>query len=301
MLSQSGERTLISTVFPKGVAHVFSAMSATFKATDELLSAATCFSSVPYDFFVKATGKSDLTNSNLGMFPRLRIRPDAKLRTLALNCLTTHYAELWSECWDEAFKDQRWLVPEEMGHGSRVMGPESERGDEDSTGLGDRPDPLASSAAIPPSSQLPRDFFARLTPDWQRDCALRTDFARRWALVELDVLVARELGLTLEELQTIYRVQFPVMRQYEADTFYDQNGRIVFTASKGLPGVGFPRTEWDAIKHMQSGTVNRTVLDTTLPTGPVERHITYQAPFTKRDREQDYAMVWAVLDATNLG
>jgi hypothetical protein len=33
-----------------------------------------------------------------------------------------------------------------------------------------------------------------------------------------------------------------------------------------------------------------------LPTGPVERSITYQAPFTKRNREQDYAMVWAVLD-----
>ena len=30
-------------------------------------------------------------------------------------------------------------------------------------------------------------------------------------------------------------------RQYEADTWYDTNGRIVFTASKGLPGVGLPR------------------------------------------------------------
>lgn len=61
--------------------------------------------------------------------------------------------------------------------------------------------------------------------------------------MEIDVLAAMGLGLTLEQLKTIYRVQFPVMRQYEADTWYDQTGRIVFTNSKGLTGVGFTRPE----------------------------------------------------------
>ena len=28
----------------------------------------------------------------------------------------------------------------------------------------------------------------------------------------------------------------------------------------------------------------------------IERTLIYLSPFTKRDREQDYAMVWAVLD-----
>lgn len=231
-----------------------------------MITACAGMSSTPFDFFLKATGKADLTNKEFGIFPRIQRSVASSSRTLTLNCLTTHYAELWSECWDEGFREQRWY--------------------------GDDP-------------RLDPDFWRELTPEWGRDCALRTDFARRWALVELDVLVARELGLTLEELQTIYRVQFPVMRQYEADTWYDQNGRIVFTNSKGLPGVGFPRKAkpndgepvgWEDIKDLQSGTTERTITDNTLPTGPVERTITYVAPFTKCDREKDYEQVWAALD-----
>ena len=104
-------------------------------------------------------------------------------------------------------------------------------------------------------------------------------------------------GLTLAELQTIYRIQFPVMRQYEADTWYDQRGRIIFTNnSQGLPGVGLPRAEWNEVRMMTSGTFKRTVTDTTLPTGPVERQLIYHAPFTRCDRESDYASVWRKLD-----
>ncbi len=106
------------------------------------------------------------------------------------------------------------------------------------------------------------------------------------------MLAAMALGLTLEELKTIYRVQFPVMRQYEVDTWYDQKGRIVFTNSKGLTGVGFSRPEWNEIKGVKSGTVERIITDDTMPGGPRERTIIYHAPFDKCDREEDYDIAW---------
>jgi hypothetical protein len=263
------ERTLVSSVAPVRSGHVHPVLSLTFKHFSLLPRFLASSASVVFDFFIKSTGKADLYESTLKTFPMLFEAGNkaAALRTLTLACLTTHYADLWSECWDDSFQQQRWA----------------------------KDDP-----------RLPNSFFGNLTPTWQRDCALRTDYARRHALVEIDVLVAQALGLTLDELITIYRVQFPVMQQYERDTYYDQNGRIVFTASKGLTGVGFPRkgsgrgpnktTGWEDIQDMNTGTISRTIVDDTLPGGPVECTITYEAPWTLCDRVQDYRVVWAFFE-----
>jgi hypothetical protein len=270
MLSQEGERTVISHISPVGAAHINAVQGLAFRDSSHLLAAAGGSFSLPFDFFVRTTGQG-------GLYRLSRLVPlvygDAiSSRSLALNCLTTHYADLWSECWDESFQKQRWS----------------------------KEDP-----------RLPNSFFSNLTPAWKRDCALRSDYARRQALLEIDVLVAQALGLSLEELITIYRVQFPVMQQYERDTWYDQNGRIVFTASKGLTGVGFPRkgsgrganktTGWEDICDKTSGTVSRTIIDDTLPGGPIERTITYEAPFDRCDRVEDYRVAWEFFEQNRDG
>jgi flagellar hook assembly protein FlgD len=65
------------------------------------------------------------------------------------------------------------------------------------------------------------------------------------------------LGMTLDQLKTIYRIQFPVMQNYETDTWYDQNGRIVFTINRSRTNIGFKRAEWDKIKNASTGTFTR--------------------------------------------
>jgi hypothetical protein len=252
MLPPPNERTLIGGIVIPGVAHINGLQTIALRRVEELLALAGFSISLIADFFTKTTGRTNLHDIPT-TFPILRNSRSLNIRTLALNCLTTHYSDLWRESWDEAFRKETWL--------------------------GEDP-------------RLDAEFWCKLTPEWTRQCALRTEFARRWALVELDVLAARALGLTLDELQTIYRIQFPVMRQYEADTWYDERGRIIFTNSKGLPGVGLLRAEWNEVRTLQSGTVKRIVTDTTLPTGPIEREIIWHAPFTRCDRETDYAIVW---------
>ncbi|MFS2162481.1 Eco57I restriction-modification methylase domain-containing protein [Variovorax sp. Varisp62] len=278
------ERSVRPVLLPPGFAHIDGVFSIVMKDSRELVPAAGYWASLPFDFFVRVSGKKDFRDATASLMPLLPGTPALAVRTLALNCLTTHSAPLWASEWQAAFQGERW------------------------------------AAADP---RLSATFFAQLTPHWQRHNALRTDYARRQALVEIDVLAAQALGLTLDELLTIYRVQFPVMRQYERDTWYDVRGRIVFTASKGLVGVGLPRkagrndapctvhypdgrTEtrrlgWDDLlpgadgqPRVPDGTVvTRTVRDSTQPSPPQDRQIQYIAPYALADREADYRVAWA--------
>ncbi len=278
-LGPGSERTLIPALVPPGTGHIDSVGSVAMKNMKNLISMLFTVLSVVTDMAVKIGTKSDLHPIFFAGLPFSNASPAATARILGLSCLTTDYRTLWDAC-----------TPE-----------------------------MTQRRPLPWSRQDPRldaEWFGRLESPWSWHSPLRTDYARRQALIEIDTLHALELGLTLEELLTLYRIQFPILQSYENETYYDTRGRIVFSKKTGQSPI--PRTKsgkknsfgihtptssvtgiplgWNDIKDMTEGIVTHTFMDDTLPGGPRERTIEFHAPFDKCDREEDYREAWAFFE-----
>lgn len=261
MVALGGERSLISCILPKNLAHTDSVMSVCFSNESAMLTSAALWSSIPFDYLIRIIARQNLHEGDVGALPFPKL-PDAALqRVLLLNCLTSEYSELWSRVYP-TLREAGW------SH---------------------------SDARLPNLSVIGKPS------SWNESCPIRNDYARRMAQVEIDVLVSQALGFSLEQLVEAYRVQFPVMRQYEAATWYDQNGKVVWTSSRGLPGVGLldergkspSRAAWDKILAENPAELTCTAIDNTMPGGPrtVQRH--FVGPFSQCDRIEDYRRAWA--------
>ncbi|MEN9578919.1 MAG: hypothetical protein RJA70_1928 [Pseudomonadota bacterium] len=246
MVAPTGERTLVPCLIPKHASHIHTVFSVMFQTSTMLLDYNAMCSSIPVDFFVKSTGMGHVNRTLACQLPFAaapQLAPAARHRALRLNCLTTHYANLWQEV---ATND------------------------------------IANDGFAKPDPRLPS--WSHLTPKWSRDSAVRTPFERRQALVELDALAALSLGLTVEQLQLIYRVQFPVLQQYERETYYDQRGKIVFTTNRGLSSVGLNRKQWEEVQHASAGAK--------LPAWAHDAGGPFIPPFDSCDREADMAQAY---------
>ncbi len=150
------------------------------------------------------------------------------LRTLRLNCMVRPYASLWEDLYDKGWQQDSW-VPH--------IGAE----------------------------YTDREPLGAIGPKWEWLTPLRRAADRRQALVEIDAIVAIMLGITADELLTIYRTQFPVLQKYERDALYDANGRQ-------LPGKL-------ASEYRKKGMLK--------PDDLIVDGVTYVEPFVGVERERD--------------
>ena len=254
MLNLKQERTFNVAIIPEMYGHINGLVGVVFSEFRDLIICASSWASVPLDFYVKVMGKANFNYAAASGFPVLESKYDAAI--IARGILLNAITKNYENVYAKSFPYMEKQV------------------------LWTKKDKRLLSYSLP---EL-----------WNKNIALRNDYERRQALVEIDVLTAMAIGMSLKQLKAIYRLQFAVAKQYEIDTWYDANGRIVFTNNRSLTNVGFSRPEWEnGIKGAPAGQkFYRTITDDTMPGGPVERTIEYVAPFDRCDREQDYETAW---------
>lgn len=254
MVPPANERSLFAALIPPGPTHIHAVRSVAF--SDNLLTviSAGFWTTLPLDYLLRIAGRAHVDVSEARKMPmgdpEHPLTAPLILRTLCLNALTDAYAPLWEELYEAT-----WPGYEDWAYDGW---PNLE--------------PLA----------------AHLTPTWEYGTPLRTEYERRAALVELDALVSVWLGITADQLVAIYKSRYPVLSDYEAEMYFDANGRKI-ARNHNTYGFGQTKETYPALlAHLESPAT----------TPPPEG---YEPPFYKADREAEmrgaHAHFQARLDA----
>ncbi|WP_405790966.1 class I SAM-dependent DNA methyltransferase [Streptomyces sp. NBC_00029] len=240
MVPSNTERSLTACLMPPGPAHVDLVDTMALNETMTTCLAAGFWAALPSDYYLRINNIRHLRIGEASSFPAPTaghpLAPSLLLRTLRLNSQTSSYAAIWAELHDPSWKSDDWVV-EQVPSGVRPL----------TDGLG---------------------------PTWTVRTPLRSEFARRAALVEIDALVAVWLGISADELVAMYRARFPVLQQYEENMWFDATGRRI-TKAHQVHGYGQPKDAWKQLSSHENFP-----LEANVPDG-------YEGPLYRADRVKE--------------
>ncbi|SEK30335.1 type II restriction endonuclease subunit M [Nonomuraea pusilla] len=183
------ERTLSPALLPPNVSHVHMCRSLAASTDDDSVLLAGLLSSMPYDFMLRVSGVEHITKAEID---RLPLPVDLRLiRPLKLRVMRLNCLTAdYSPLWEMLF-DPAWTKDSWTQE------------DPFEVALGD------------------------VSGSWTGDTPLRVDFHRRLACLEIDVIVSMMLRIKIEDLCTMYRTQFGLMRRYEQGLLFGDDGHAV--------------------------------------------------------------------------
>ncbi|MGO4956694.1 class I SAM-dependent DNA methyltransferase [Luteococcus sp. Sow4_B9] len=247
MAANTGERTLISAIIPPSAAHIDGVVTASASTLKDLVRASAACSSLLADFNVRAAPMANLRTSVLERMPLIG---GPLLAATLLRCLRLNcMTHAYADLWREVY------------------------------------DPAFATDSWTSSEHVFCELGA-VGPEWTPDTALRRAADRRQALVEIDALVALMLGVTADQLCTVYRTQFAVLYGYDHDKYtFDANGRIVPN-----PVLVTWRKKGD-----------RTTEEERTHTNEAGNTYVYELPFQPYDREHDMRVAYTEFERRLVG
>lgn len=243
MAANTGERTLIPALIPPGASHIHrvSSIGSVRVAATDLMVALGSLSSMMADLGVRVVPKSDILKSVIERLPLANGGAELRMAIVLRVLRLNCLTEAFSEVWAACWSDSYLGDAWTRKAGSRV--------------------PLGE-----------------VTKRWTPATPLRVASDRRQSLIEIDALVALALGITIDELCTVYRTQFPVLGGYDRDSyFFDARGRLVPTSV-----VSRWRKKGDAMSVTERAAEH-----------PGSRlSYVYELPFARLDREEDLRVAY---------
>ena len=270
MMDPNHERTLKGGILPPKSSHTHSMISVSFEDAEELIQFVGLSASIMFDFFIKTVGVRNLTSSVINGLPYgINDKYKSSIKARVLRLNCVNH--WYKELWEETYDKE--ISSEEWSSTDKRL-----------------------------------STFKNLSQNYDNNILLKNDLERRQALVELDVIAAMALGFTLDDLIFVYVNTFSTTQKYEADTWYDAKGRVVFSVS-GEYDLKIPRKGnrkqgtigWEDIRGEQidENTYRGIQPSHTHIIDPAKselyggQQVTYYAPYTRCDRIADYRRAWA--------